>query len=45
MDIGDGIPFVNHMKIYAGDYSDVENAGIVIITAEQIKSRMKPVWI
>lgn len=33
MDIGDGIPFVNHMKIYAGDYSDVENAGIVIITA------------
>lgn len=33
MDIGDGIPFVNHMKIYAGDYSDVENAWIVIITA------------
>lgn len=33
MDISHGIPFVHHMKIYAGDYSDVSDAGIVIITA------------
>lgn len=33
MDIGHGIPFSKHMKIYAGDYEDVRDAGIVIITA------------
>lgn len=33
MDIGHGIPFAQHMKIYAGDYDDVSNAAIVIITA------------
>lgn len=33
MDISHGIPFAKHMKIYAGDYSDVKDAGIVIITA------------
>lgn len=33
MDISHGIPFAKHMKVYAGDYSDVRNAGIVIITA------------
>ena len=33
MDISHGIPFTKHMKIYAGDYSDVKDAGIVIITA------------
>ncbi|MBQ8597856.1 MAG: L-lactate dehydrogenase [Lachnospiraceae bacterium] len=33
MDISHGIPFAKHMKIYAGDYSDVEDAGMVIITA------------
>lgn len=33
MDISHGIPFAKHMKVYAGDYSDVEDAGIVIITA------------
>ncbi len=33
MDISHGIPFSKHMKIYAGDYEDVLDAGIVIITA------------
>ena len=33
MDISHGIPFCKHMKIYAGDYEDVRDAGIVIITA------------
>lgn len=33
MDISHGIPFANHMRIYAGDYEDVKDAGIVIITA------------
>ena len=33
MDISHGIPFAKHMKIYAGDYADVKDAGIVIITA------------
>ncbi|MBP3339834.1 MAG: L-lactate dehydrogenase [Lachnospiraceae bacterium] len=33
MDISHGIPFVKHMKIYAGTYDDVKDAAIVIITA------------
>ena len=33
MDISHGIPFAKHMKVYAGDYEDVRDAGIVIITA------------
>ncbi len=33
MDISHGIPFAKHMRIYAGDYEDVKDAGIVIITA------------
>ena len=33
MDISHGIPFAKQMRIYAGDYDDVNDAGIVIITA------------
>ncbi|MGN0375856.1 MAG: L-lactate dehydrogenase [Butyrivibrio sp.] len=33
MDISHGVPFANNMKIYAGDYEDVRDAAIVIITA------------
>ena len=33
MDISHGIPFAHQMKIYAGTYEDIEDAGIVIITA------------
>jgi L-lactate dehydrogenase len=33
MDISHGIPFARQMKIYAGTYDDVKDAGLVIITA------------
>ena len=33
MDISHGIPFAKHMRVYAGDYDDVGDAGIVIVTA------------
>lgn len=33
MDISHGIPFAKQMKVYAGNYDDVEDAAIVIITA------------
>lgn len=33
MDISHGIPFAKHMKVYAGDYDDCKDAGIVIVTA------------
>ena len=33
MDISHGIPFARQMRIYAGDYDDVKDAGIVIVTA------------
>ena len=33
MDISHGIPFAKHMKVCAGSYDDIGDAGIVIITA------------
>ncbi len=33
MDISHGIPFAKQMKIYAGDYDDIKDAAIVIVTA------------
>lgn len=33
MDIGHGIPYAGAVKIYAGDYNDVRDAAIVIISA------------
>lgn len=33
MDISHGVPFARPMKIYAGDYDDIIDASIVIITA------------
>lgn len=33
MDIGDGVPFSRHMKIYAGSYDDIIDAAIIVITA------------
>lgn len=33
MDISHGIPFAKYMRVYAGDYDDVRDAGIVIVTA------------
>lgn len=33
MDISHGIPFSGQMKIYAGDYDDIADAALIIITA------------
>lgn len=33
MDISHGIPFARQMKVYAGDYDDVSDAAIVIVSA------------
>lgn len=33
MDIAHGIPFAGQMKIYAGDYDDIMDAAIIIVTA------------
>lgn len=33
MDISHGIPFTRHMKIYAGDYDDIVDSQIIIISA------------
>jgi len=33
MDISHGVPFAKQMKIYAGDYSDISDASVVIISA------------
>lgn len=33
MDIAHGIPFAGQMKIYAGDYGDIGDASVVIVTA------------
>lgn len=33
MDISHGLPFAHAMDIYAGDYKDIRDAGVVIVTA------------
>ena len=33
MDLSHGLPFARPVKIYAGDYDDIVDAGIIIITA------------
>ena len=33
LDISHGVPFARPMKIYAGDYDDIEGASLIIITA------------
>ncbi len=33
MDISHGLPFAHSMEIYAGDYEDIADASVVIITA------------
>ncbi|MGI6112083.1 MAG: L-lactate dehydrogenase [Bilifractor sp.] len=33
LDISDGVPFVSPTKIYAGDYDDAADAGIIVVTA------------
>ena len=33
LDISHGLPFLGHMNIHAGDYSDVKDCDIIIVTA------------
>ena len=33
MDIAHGVPFAGQMKIYAGNYEDIADAAIIIVTA------------
>jgi len=33
LDISHGVPFAKPMKIYAGDYDDIKNASLIIVTA------------
>ena len=33
LDISHGVPFASPMKIYAGDYSDVSDAAMIVVTA------------
>ena len=33
LDIAHGVPFASPMKIYAGDYSDVSDAAMIVVTA------------
>ena len=33
MDLNHGLPFISPMKIYSGDYSDLEDAYVIIIAA------------
>ena len=33
LDISHGLPFAKPMNIYAGDYSDISDAAIIVVTA------------
>ena len=33
LDIAHGIPFARQMKIYAGDYDDIMDSAVIIVTA------------
>ena len=35
LDISHGLPFAKPMKIYAGDYADIGDAEVVIVTAQK----------
>ena len=37
MDIAHGLPFAGQMKIYAGDYDDIVDAAVIIVTAGAAK--------
>lgn len=44
MDLSHGLPYTASMDIYAGDYKDVADCGLIIITAERIRNRERRVW-
>jgi len=33
MDINHGLPFMGQMSLYAGDYSDVKDCDVIVVTA------------
>lgn len=33
MDLSHGLPYLNPMKVYAGDYQDIKDAAVIVITA------------
>ena len=43
-DIKHGLPFLGQMKIYAGDYSDIKDCDVIVVTAPT-GSRGRPAWI
>lgn len=44
MDISHGLPFTHAMDIYAGEYEDIADASVVIITAGQTRNRERRDW-
>ncbi len=45
MDLNHALPFLSPMKIYAGDYSDLENAVSLLLPPAPVRRQAKPVWI
>ena len=41
LDISHGVPFAKPIKIYAGDYDDIKNASLIIISAGAIMFRTR----
>lgn len=39
MDIAHGLPFAGQMKIYAGDYDDIVDAAVIIVTPVQPRNQ------
>ena len=44
LDIAHGMTFAEPMKIYAGDYSDVADAAMIVVTAGAARSPVRPAW-
>lgn len=44
LDIAHGMTFAEPMKIYAGDYSDVADAAMIVVTAGAAQKPVRPVW-
>ena len=45
LDVAHGIPLAQPMKIYAGNYDDIVDASILIVTAGANQKPGKPGWI
>lgn len=44
LDIAHGMTFAEPMKIYAGDYSDVADAAMIVVTAGAAQKPVRPAW-